>query len=58
MGLLYLIQQNDAVRLASYPFAELSSFFKSYIARRSSDEPGDVELLHVFAHVQPYHVVL
>ena len=57
MGLFYFVKQNYAIGLAPYPLAQLTSFFKSHIPRRCSDESGDIELLHIFAHVQTYHIV-
>ena len=58
MGLLDLVQQDDAVGFAPYPLGKLSALLVAHVARRRADEPGDGELLHVFAHVDPDHVVL
>ena len=58
MGLLDLVQEHHAIGFAPHPFRELSALLVAHVARRRADEPGDGEFLHVFAHVDPDHVVL
>ena len=52
-----LVKKHDAVRFPSYPFTELSALLESYISRRSSDESGHIELLHIFAHIKADHIL-
>ena len=58
MRLLNFVQQHDTIRLPSDPFAKLSSFLVSDISRRRADESRNGEFLHVFAHVDSYHIIL
>ena len=57
MCLLDLIKQHDAIWLATHPLAELSTLLESNISRRRSDQSGNIELFHIFAHVQTDHIV-
>ena len=51
MGLLYLVEQHDGVRMATHTLGELSTLLIAHIAGRSSYEPRDIEALGVLAHV-------
>ena len=52
MRLFDFVEQHDGIRIAPDFFRELSAFLVADVARRRTDEPRDVEFLHVFAHVQ------
>ena len=58
MSLLDLVQEHDAIGLAAHPLAELSALLVTNVAGRRSDEAGDREFLHIFAHVDPDHILL
>ncbi len=51
MSLFYLVKQDYGVGVAAHFFSELSALLIAYVSGRRSDEAGDGELLHVFAHV-------
>ena len=51
MGLFDFVEQHDAVRPAADALGELAAFFVADVARRRADQPADVVLLHVLAHV-------
>ena len=55
VGLLDLVEQNDAVRFLPDSLAQLSTLVVSDISGRGADEPADGYFLHVFAHVQAYY---
>ncbi len=55
MGFFYLIQQNDAVRVAADLLRQLPRFFVSDISRWRTDDFGHGVLLHVLTHVEPDH---
>ena len=58
MGLLDLIEQHHGVGLPSHRLGELSAFLIAHISGRRSDQSGNGVFLHVFAHVDPHHVLL
>ena len=58
MGLLHLVEQDDAVRFSPHRFRQLSALIIAHISWRRSDQSGYGMLLHVLAHVDPDHVVL
>ena len=51
VGLLDLVEEDDAVRAAADALGELAAFVVADVAGGRSDEAGDVELLHVLRHV-------
>ena len=51
MGLLDLVEQDHGIRTPSDLLRQLAAFLEAHVARRRADEPADVVLLHVFAHV-------
>ena len=51
MRFLYLIEKHDGVRMTAHLLGELSALLITDIPRRRADEPGDIEALSVFAHV-------
>mmetsp|Transcript_18955 Transcript_18955/g.41043 ORF Transcript_18955/g.41043 Transcript_18955/m.41043 type:complete len:231 (-) Transcript_18955:511-1203(-) len=56
--LLNLIQQYDRMRSSPDRLCQLPSFFISHIPRRRSRQPRRSMLLHIFRHVNPYHILL
>ena len=58
MGFFHFIKQHDAVGVAADRFGQLAALVVSHISGRRPDEPGDAELLHVFGHIDPDHVLL
>ena len=52
MRLFDFVEQHDGIRIAPHFFGELAAFLVADVAGRRTDEPRDVELLHVFAHVE------
>src|SRR5439155_24607130 len=56
--LLYLVEQDDRVRLAAHSLRELAAFVVADVAGRRTDEPGHGVLLHVLLHVDLNHRVL
>ena len=50
--LLDFVEQHHRVRTATHFLRQLAAFFVADIARRRTDQPRDVELLHVLAHVE------
>ena len=57
MRLLDLVEENHAVRLATHRFCELAALVVADVTGRRADEPRDGVFLHVFAHVEPDHVL-
>src|SRR5215471_14787879 len=57
MGLLDLVEQDDAVRVGAYGVDQLTALFEAHIARRRADETRDRMLLHVLAHVEARELV-
>ena len=55
VGLLDLVQKDEAVGLATYGVGELASVVVAHIARRRADEARDVVALHELGHVQLNH---
>ena len=51
MGLLELVEQDDAVRLAADALGELPAFLVADVSRRRADEARDCVPLLVLAHV-------
>ena len=58
MRLLDLVEEHDAIRLATHGLRELAALLVTHVAGRCADEPRDRVLLHVFAHVHAHDVVL
>src|SRR5208283_4221479 len=56
MRLFDFIEQQDRVRLLADGVGQKSTLVKSYVPRRSPDQPGDRVLFHVFAHVEPQKI--
>ena len=57
MGFLDLIKEDHTVGLAPDGFGQLSAFLIPHISRRSSDQSGYGEFLHIFTHVDTDHVL-
>ena len=57
MGLFYLIQENERVRVATHLFSQLASFFVTNISWRGADQFSNGMFLHVFAHIKANHTV-
>ena len=55
MSLLYLIEENHRIRLATHRLGELSALVIAHISRRSTDEAAHTELLLIFRHVYTCH---
>lgn len=55
VGLLDLVQQDDAVRAAADRLRELAALLVADVAGRGADEPRDAVLLAVLAHVDADH---
>ena len=51
MGLFYLVQQHNGVGVTTHAFRQLSAFFVAYIARRGTNQTGDIERFGIFGHV-------
>ena len=58
VGLLDFVEQDHAVGPAANLLGELAAFFVADVARRRTDQPADVVLLHVFGHVDLHQGVL
>jgi hypothetical protein len=58
VGLLHLVEQHHAVRLAAYRLGQLTALVVADVAGRGADEPGDGVPFLILAHVQADHVVL
>ena len=50
--LLDFVEQYDRIGLAAHLLGELAAFLVPNVTGRRADQSGDVELLHVFAHVE------
>ena len=46
------VEQHDRVRTATHALGQLAALFVADIARRRTDQPRDIEFLHVLAHVE------
>ena len=46
------VEQHHGIRIAADLFGQLAAFLVTDVARRRADQARDVELLHVFAHVE------
>ena len=55
MCLLYFVEQHNGVGLAAHALRQLAAFLVAHISRRRSYQSAHGELLHVLAHVYPYH---
>ena len=51
MGLLDLVEQDDAVGMRADGVDEEPALLEADVSRRRADQPGDGVLLHVLAHV-------
>ena len=51
MRLLYLVEENDGVRLAAYSLRQLSTLVISYVSRRGADKACSGELLLILTHI-------
>ena len=58
MGLLDLVEQNDAVRLAAHSLGKLAAFVITHIPRRCADQALHGEFLHVLRHIDANHGLL
>ena len=58
MGLLHLVEQDDAVRPAAHGFGQLAAFVITHVSRRGADQTLHAELLHVLGHVDTHHGAL
>src|SRR5215204_6240220 len=58
VGLLDLVEENDAVRATPHLLSELSALVVADVARRRTDEAAHRMALHVLGHVEPDHGVL
>ena len=58
MGLLYLVEQDDAVGTATHTLGELSALVVAHIARRCTHHTGDGVLLHILGHIDADESVL
>ena len=58
MGFLDLVEEHHPVGPAAHRLGELSALFVAHVARRGADESRNGVLLHVFGHVDAYHVGL
>ena len=50
--LLDFVEQHHRVRPAPHALGQLAALFVPHIARRRTDQPRDIEFLHVLAHVE------
>ncbi len=57
MCFFHLIKEDDRIRFAPYGLGQLSALIISDISRRRPNQPGDRILLHIFAHINPYHIL-
>jgi hypothetical protein len=55
MCLLEFIQENHLIGTSSNTFGKNSSFFKAYIARGRTNEPGHCVLLAILGHIDTCH---
>ena len=55
VSLLDLVQEDEAIGLATNHVGKLAGVLVAHVARRGADEPGDVVLLHKLGHVQLEH---
>ena len=46
------VEEHNGVGIAAHLFGELAAFLVTDVTRRRTDQARDVELLHVFAHVE------
>ena len=58
MGLLYLVEEDHGIRLASYCLGQLATLVVAHISWRRADEPCHAELLLILAHIDTRHHVL
>ncbi len=58
VSLFYLVEEDNGVGLAANSLSKLTALVVSDISGRRSDETADAEFLHVFAHVDTYHIAL
>ena len=58
VGLLDLVQQNQAVRLAPDGIGELATVVVADVARGCPDQSGDAVTLHELRHVETDHVLV
>ncbi len=57
MRLLGLVKQDNAVRMSSDRFGQLSAFIVADVSRWCADQSGDGVFLHVLAHINTCHSV-
>ena len=50
--LFNFVEQHDGIRIAPHFFGELAAFLVTDVTGRRPDEPRDIELFHVLAHVE------
>ena len=58
MGLFHLVEEDDRVRLAADRFGQLAALLIADVSGRRPDQAGHREFLHIFAHIDPDHVLL
>jgi hypothetical protein len=58
VGLLDLVEEDDAVGTAAHGLGELAALLVADVAGRRADQARDRELLHVLAHVDAHDVAL
>ena len=56
MCLFDFVQQDYAVRMTAYSLGQLTAFVIADVSRRRTDQTRYGMLLHVFAHIDTYHV--
>ena len=57
VGLLHLVKEDDGVGLAAHRLGELAALLVAHISGRGTDQAGDGEFLHVFAHVDAHQIL-
>src|SRR5579859_7443770 len=57
-GLLDLIEQHNAIGMATHSFGQLSALFIANIAGRGANEARNRVLLHILGHVDAHHGLL
>ena len=51
MRFLDFVEQHHTIGVTAHLLGQLAALFIAHIARRRAHEPGDVEFLHIFAHI-------
>ena len=55
MGLLYLVEQQHRVRLASHGLGQLAALVVAHVARRCTNQTRDGMLLLILRHIDTRH---